>query len=216
VLHAFCRNPVGPEALAQEAIEIEMTRLQEPVGKQDQYIAAYGGILCQEYHQDDTVKVYSLKMSESSIQDFRDSLMLFFVGTTRNASSILIDQKEKSEQHDGKMLEGLHFIKQLGLEIKSVLEAGEISRFGELMHEHWLHKRGRSKGISSDWIDQLYELARSKGGATGGKLVGAGGCGFLLFHTNDRPRLRRVMRESGIVEMDFTFDFDGSIVISRD
>ena len=215
VLHAFNRNPVGPEALAQEAIEIEMTRLQEPVGKQDQYIAAYGGILCQEYHQDDTVKVYSLKMSESSIQDLRDSLMMFYVGTTRSASSILIDQKEKSEQHNRKMLEGLHFIKQLGLEIRSVLEAGEISRFGELMHEHWLHKRCRSKGMSSDSIDQLYELARSKGGATGGKLVGAGGSGFLLFQTNDRPRLRRVMCETGIEEMDFTFDFDGSIVISR-
>jgi D-glycero-alpha-D-manno-heptose-7-phosphate kinase len=215
VLHAFCRNPVGPKDLAQEAIEIEMNRLQEPVGKQDQYIAAYGGILCQEYHQDDTVNVYSLKMSESSIQDFRDSLMLFFVGTTRNASSILDDQKNKSEQHDATMLEGLHFIKQLGLEIRRVLEAGEISRFGELMHEHWVHKRGRSKGMTSDWIDQLYELARGKGGATGGKLVGAGGSGFLLFQTNDRPRLRRVMCETGIVEMDFTFDFDGSIVISR-
>ena len=113
------------------------------------------------------------------------------------------------------MLEGLHFIKQLGLEIRSVLEAGEISRFGELMHEHWLRKRGLSKGMSSDWIDQLYELARSKGGATGGKLVGAGGGGFLLFQTSDRPRLRRVMCEAGIEEMDFTFDFDGSIVISR-
>jgi D-glycero-alpha-D-manno-heptose-7-phosphate kinase len=214
-LHAFSRNPVGPEALAQEAIEIEMNRLQEPVGKQDQYIAAYGGLLCQEYHQDDTVSVYSLKMSESSIQDFRDSLMLFYVGSTRNASSILIDQKQKSEQHDGRMLDGLHFIKQLGIEIQHVLEAGEICRFGELMHEHWLHKRGRSKGMSSSWIDQLYEVARNNGGATGGKLVGAGGSGFLLFQTNDRPRLRRVMSEAGIVEMDFTFDFDGSIVISR-
>jgi D-glycero-alpha-D-manno-heptose-7-phosphate kinase len=95
------------------------------------------------------------------------------------------------------------------------LEAGEISRFGELMHEHWLHKRGRSKGMSSDSIDRLYELARGKGGASGGKLVGAGGSGFLLFQTNDRPRLRRVMCEAGIEEMDFTFDFDGSIVISR-
>jgi len=214
-LHAFCRNPVGPKDLAQEAIEIEMNRLHEPVGKQDQYIAAYGGILCQEYHQDDTVSVYSLKMSESSIQDFRDSLMLFFVGTTRNASSILVDQKTTSELRDRKMLEGLHFIKQLGLEIRSVLEAGDISRFGKLMHEHWLHKRGRSRGMSSDRVDQLYELARSKGGATGGKLVGAGGSGFLLFQTNDRPRLRRAMFEAGIVEMDFTFDFDGSIVISR-
>ncbi len=216
VLHAFSRNPVGPETLAREAVEIEMNRLKEPVGKQDQYIAAYGGILCQEYHPDDSVSVYSLKMSESSIQDFRDSLMLFFVGTTRSASSILIEQKTRSEQQDRQMLDGLHFIKQLGFEIRGVLEAGEISRFGDLMHEHWLRKRGRSKGMSSDRIDQLYDLARTKGGASGGKLVGAGGSGFLLFQTNDRSRLRRVMCEAGITEMDFTFDFNGSIVISRD
>jgi D-glycero-alpha-D-manno-heptose-7-phosphate kinase len=215
VLHAFSRNPVGPETLAREAVDIEMNRLKEPVGKQDQYIAAYGGILCQEYHQDDTVSVYSLKMSESSIQDFRDSLMLFFVGTTRSASSILIEQKTRSEQQDQQMLDGLHFIKKLGFEIRSVLEAGEISRFGEMMHEHWLRKRGRAKGMSSDSIDQLYELARDKGGASGGKLVGAGGSGFLLFQTNDRARLRRTMCEAGITEMDFTFDFDGSIVLSR-
>ncbi|HEY5213541.1 MAG TPA: galactokinase [Acidobacteriaceae bacterium] len=214
-LHAFTRTPVGPEKLAREAIEIEMNRLQEPVGKQDHYIAAYGGILCQEYNRDGTANVYSLKMSESSIQDFRNSLMLFYVGATRNGSSILIDQKQKSEQHDRTMLEGLHFIKQLGLEIQSTLQAGEISRFGELMHEHWLRKRSRTKGMSSDHIDELYQLALSKGGATGGKLVGAGGSGFLLFQTTDRARLRRTMYEAGMVEMNFVFDFNGSIAISR-
>ena len=214
-LHAYKRNPVCPEALAREAIEIELNRLEEPVGKQDQYIAAYGGILCQEYRQDGSARVYSLKMSEASIQDFRDSLMLFYVGTTRSASSILLDQKQKSEQHDRTMLQGLHFIKQLGLEIQSVLEQGDISRFGALMHEHWLHKRDRSKAMSSSRIDELYELARSKGGASGGKLVGAGGSGFLLFQTSHRARLRQVMCAAGIAEMDFSFDFDGSIVISR-
>lgn len=214
-LHSYKRNPVCAETLAREAIEIEMNRLGEPVGKQDQYIAAYGGILCQEYCQDGSARVYSLKMSESSIQDFRDSLMLFYVGTTRNASSILLDQKEKSEHHDRTMLQGLHFIKQLGLEIQSLLEQGDISCFGPLMHEHWLHKRQRSKAMSNDRIDELYELARGKGGASGGKLVGAGGSGFLLFQTNQRARLRRVMCAAGVAEMDFTFDFDGSIVISR-
>lgn len=214
-LHGFNRNPVGPEALAQEAVEIEMNRLQEPVGKQDQYIAAYGGLLCQEYHPDGTVKVFSLRMKEAAIQEFRDSLMLFFVGTTRDASSILSDQKSRSEKGDKEMLEGLHFIKELGLEIQKVLEAGQITRFGELMNEHWMRKRGRSKGMCNAVIDDLYELGRGKGGAIGGKLVGAGGGGFLLFSTQDRPRLRRVMTEAGIPEMDFTFDFDGSIILAR-
>jgi D-glycero-alpha-D-manno-heptose-7-phosphate kinase len=214
-LHAFKRHPVCPEALAQEAIEIEMSRLQEPVGKQDQYIAAYGGLLCQEYRQDGSARVYSLNMSESSIQDLCDSLMLFYVGTTRSASTLLLDQKARTEQHDRTMLESLHFIKQLGLEIQSVLERGEVWRFGALMHEHWLHKRNRSRAMSSERIDDLYELARSKGGASGGKLVGAGGSGFLLFQTNERARLRHVMCGAGIAEMDFRFDFDGSIVLSR-
>jgi len=214
-LHAFSRNPVGPEALAREAVEIEMNRLQEPVGKQDQYIAAYGGLLCQEYHQDGSVQVYSLRMTEGAIQELRDSLMLFFIGTTRSASSILNDQRSRAEQRDAEMIEGLHFIKELGREIQAVLEAGDIVRFGELMHEHWLRKRGRSKGICNSTIDDLYELGRSQGGAIGGKLVGAGGGGFLLFSAPDRPKLRRVMAQAGIAEMDFTFDFDGSVVLAR-
>jgi D-glycero-alpha-D-manno-heptose-7-phosphate kinase len=214
-LHAFKRNPVAPETLAQEAIDIEMNRLQEPVGKQDQYIAAYGGLLCQEYNQDGSVKVYPLRLSEAVILELRDSLMLFYIGMTRSASGILSDQKTRSEQRDEAMFAGLHFVKQLGLEIRSVLEAGKIWQFGELMHEHWLSKRTRSKGICSSEIDNLYELGRSQGGAIGGKLVGAGGGGFLLFQTRDRPQLRRVMAAAGISEMDFSFDFDGSIVLSR-
>jgi D-glycero-alpha-D-manno-heptose-7-phosphate kinase len=214
-LHAFGHNPVGPDALAREAVEIEMNRLKEPIGKQDQYIAAYGGLLCQEYHRNGDVSVCSLAMRDDTIRELRDSLMLFFIGTTRSASTILRDQKEKSEQRDSSMLEGLHFIKQLGMEIRTALEAGEIRRFGELMHEHWLRKRQRSQGICNSDIDTLYELGRTKGGATGGKLVGAGGGGFMLFSTQDRARLRRVMTEAGIAEMDFTFDFDGSVILAR-
>lgn len=214
-LHALKRQPVAAEVLAQEAVDIEMNRLGEPVGKQDQYIAAYGGLLCQEYHQDDTVTVSPLRMKESSVHELRDSLMLFFVGYTRSASAILEDQKKKSEQKDSKMLEGLHFVKELGQEIKCVLEAGDVPSFGKLMHEHWMRKKARSNGMSSGRVDELYELATTRGGATGGKLVGAGGAGFLLFHTKDRGRLRSEMAAAGVTEMDFTFDFNGSVVIAR-
>jgi D-glycero-alpha-D-manno-heptose-7-phosphate kinase len=214
-LHALKRQPVGAEVLAQEAIDIEMNRLGEPVGKQDQYIAAYGGLLCQEYHEDNTVTVSPLRMTESSVHELRDSLMLFFVGYTRSASAILEDQKKKSEQRDQKMLDGLHFVKQLGQEIRCVLESGDIPVFGKLMHEHWLRKRGRSTGMTSNRVDELYELAMTRGGATGGKLVGAGGAGFLLFHTNDRGKLRTEMANAGVAEMDFTFDFNGSVVMAR-
>ena len=214
-LHAHKRQPVDAETLACEAIEIEMNRLGEPVGKQDQYIAAYGGLTCQEYQPDDTVVIMPLLIDEAKVHELRDSLMLFFVGYTRRAAALLQDQQQKSSRGDARMLDGLHFIKELGYEIKSALEAGDTSRFGELMHQHWLRKRTRSSGMSNNRIDELYDLARARGGATGGKLVGAGGSGFLLFHTHDRRRLRSVMTEAGVREMDFGFDFDGSVVITR-
>jgi len=214
-LLAHERKLVDADILARGAVEIEMVRLNEPVGKQDQYIAAFGGLLCQEYNQDNSVNVYPLKMAESSIHELRDSLMLFFVGTTRSASAILQDQKKLSEKGDAAMIESLHFTKRLGREIQAVLESGDVFRFGELMHEHWLRKRGRSAGMSNNRIDEIYEMARTTGGATGGKLVGAGGSGFLLFQTNDRSRLRRVMKNAGLSEMDFSFDFEGSAVMLR-
>jgi len=214
-LYAWQRKRVTAEKLAREAIAIEMDRLQEPVGKQDQYIAAYGGLLCQEYHSDDSVQVYPLRLSDATLRELRDSLMLFFVGQTRCASSLLDTQKKRSEQRDQAMLESLHFARQLGHEIRSVLEDGHVGEFGRLMHEHWLRKRERSKGMTSERVDGLYEIARKRGGATGGKLVGAGGSGFLLLHTQDRNRLRSAMMEAGASEMEFSFDFDGSVVMMR-
>jgi D-glycero-alpha-D-manno-heptose-7-phosphate kinase len=214
-LHAYKREPVTAESLAREAIDIEMTRLEMPIGKQDHYIAAYGGLLCQEYLVDDGVIVTPLRMSESSILELRDSLMLFFVGQTRDASNLLLDQKRRSEAGDTQMRENLDFVKHLGIEIKAALEAGEVGRFGKLMHEHWMRKRTRTAGMTDSRVDQLYELACSQGGAAGGKLVGAGGSGFLLFQTLDRRRLRDTMHSAGINEMDFAFDFDGSTVLLR-
>jgi len=214
-LKAHSRELVDAEILAQGAVDIEMNRLKEPVGKQDQYIAAYGGLLCQQYNEDDSVNLSFLSMSDSAVHELRDSLMLFFVGNTRSASSILEDQKKKSEERDQKMIDSLHFVKELGQEIKSALESGQVGRFGELMHEHWLRKRGRSTGMTNNRIDELYELARTKGGATGGKLVGAGGSGFLMFHTQNRKLLRETMHGAGLMEMDFSFDFEGSVVMLR-
>jgi D-glycero-alpha-D-manno-heptose-7-phosphate kinase len=215
-LHAYRRDLVGAEALAQEAIEIEMNRLGEPVGKQDQYIAAYGGLLCQEYREDDSVELVPLRVSEATLWELRDSLMLFFLGSARSASDLLQEQKAQSDRGQASMIEALDFAKQLGREIKSALEAGAVQRFGELMHEHWGRKRTRAAGISNRAIDDLYRLARDEGGATGGKVVGAGGGGFFLLHTPDRPRLRAAMTRAGLRELDFSFDFAGSVVLLRD
>ena len=214
-LYAYRQQHVASETLAEEAIEIEMNRLGQPVGKQDQYIAAFGGLLCQDYRRDGTVGVAPLAISATHARELRDSLMLFFVGSTRQASTLLNEQKKQSENRDKKMLDDLHFAKQLGHEIERVLTAGEIDEFGKLMHQHWLRKRSRSEGMSSSRVDELYNLALTMGGATGGKLVGAGGCGFLLLQTPVRRKLRTVMEEAGAHEMDFNFDFDGSVVMLR-
>ena len=214
-LYAYRQKHVGSETLAREAVEIEMNRLGQPVGKQDQYIAAYGGLLCQDYRRDGTVGVEQLKISEERARELRESLMLFFVGSTRSASTLLQDQKMQSESRNRKMLDDLHFAKQLGHETERLLAEGNLLEYGELMHQHWLRKRGRSEGMSSSRVDELYDLARGSGGAIGGKLVGAGGCGFLLLQTADRKRLRDVMESAGVSEMDFSFDFDGSVVMLR-
>jgi D-glycero-alpha-D-manno-heptose-7-phosphate kinase len=214
-IYAHKQKHVTSEMLAQEAVEIEMVRLAQPVGKQDQYIAAYGGLLCQEYRRDGTVGLARLNMDAVRIRDLRESLMLFYIGDTRSASTLLADQKTRSEGRDKKMLEDLHFAKQLGYEIERELSCGSIDNFGCLMHEHWLRKRSRSEGMSSARIDELYELARTEGGSSGGKLVGAGANGFLLLQTRDRRKLRHVMEDAGVHEMEFDFDFDGSVVMMR-
>jgi D-glycero-alpha-D-manno-heptose-7-phosphate kinase len=214
-LYAFKRQRVTSRILAEEAFDIEANRLCQPVGKQDQYSAAYGGITCQEYGSNDTPAVAPLVLSDNALRELSESLMLFFVGYTREASQLLGDQKTRSEKRDPEMLSNLHFVKELGYEIKASLVSGDVARYGELMHEHWKRKRLRSTGMTNSRVDELYELARTRGMATGGKLVGAGGGGFLLFQARDRSRLRATMLEAGLSEIDFTFDFDGSVVLVR-
>jgi len=214
-LYAHKRQSASAEQLARNAIEMEMERLKEPTGKQDQYIAAYGGLLCQEYGADETARLRPLAMDDEALMELRDSLMLFFLGQTRSASALLQEQKTRCEEGDAQMLESLHFTKQLGQEIGQVLESGRIYEYGGLLHEHWQSKRRRSEGMSNSAIDEIYCAARTTGRALGGKLVGAGGSGCFLFQTRDRKRLRDVMTGLGLSEMDFSFDFDGSVVLLR-
>jgi D-glycero-alpha-D-manno-heptose-7-phosphate kinase len=213
-LHAFKRQHVSTESLACSANQLEMNKLAEPCGKQDHYIAAYGGIICQTYNPDGSVGIEPLTISDATRRTLREQFMLFFTGYSRNASDLLSDQKERSETGDSDMIENLKFIKELGLRIKTALEKGDVLNFANMMHEHWLYKQTRSTNTSNDRINTLYNIARENG-ALGGKLVGAGGGGFLLFLTEDRSRLRNVMTENGLQEMNFDFDYDGSIVQLR-
>jgi D-glycero-alpha-D-manno-heptose-7-phosphate kinase len=211
-LHAYCKNHVSARELAEQACHIEIDLLGEPIGKQDQYIAAFGGITAFTFRPDGSVDVQPLRIAPATLHRLEDHLVLFFTGYTRNASAILKDQDVRSKQKDREMIENLHFVKQAGYESKAALEAGDLKGFAELMHSHWVRKRARSSGMSNRQIDDYYELARANG-ALGGKLIGAGGGGFLLFYTEEKARLSAVMAAAGLREVRFRFDFTGTRVM---
>lgn len=213
-LYALKREHVTTQALADEACHIEIDLLGSPVGKQDQYIAAFGGLTVFEFNSDESVRVSPLAISGSALHELEERLLLFFTGFSRSASSILGDQDKKTKENDKGMLANLDSIKQMGREIQSKLERGDIEAFGRLMHEHWETKRQRSTGMSNAAIDMWYSLARDNG-AIGGKLVGAGAGGFLLLLADDPARLRTAMTDAGLQEVRFNFDLDGSTVLTR-
>jgi D-glycero-alpha-D-manno-heptose-7-phosphate kinase len=211
-IHALHKNPVHPNELADQACRVEMDILKEPVGKQDPYIAAYGGLTCFRFMPNGEVEACPLKITNETLYNLEDNLLLFYTGTVRSASSILRDQDDKSKKRDSGMLANLHLTKQIGRDTKEALEAGNLGQFAELMNVHWQHKQQRSASISNGRINEWYELAR-KNGALGGKLIGAGGGGFFLFYAEDRIRLRRALAEAGLQEVRFRFDFEGSKVV---
>jgi D-glycero-alpha-D-manno-heptose-7-phosphate kinase len=211
-LHAHRRRLIHPQQLAELACHIEIDLLGEPIGKQDQYIAAYGGVTCFAFHKDERVTAIPVRLSTQTLFDLEDNLLLFFTGFSRSASDILQDQNTRTLHSDKEMVEHLHFVKDLGYRSCKALEDGDCALFGALMHEHWEHKKQRSAGITNPQVDQWYGLAL-RNGAAGGKLVGAGGGGFLMFYANDRNRLRRTMHDAGLEEVRFRFDFEGTKVI---
>lgn len=214
-LHAHQKSLRSPAELAEEACDIELNQLGEPVGKQDQYIAAVGGITAFTFHPDGRVEYRPVRITEETLFNLEDNLLLFFTGYSRAASSILQDQKTRSEGRDDTMLKNLHETKELGRQSLAALEAGDLEAFARLLDEHWQRKRVRSTGMSNDQINAWYDHARAHG-ALGGKLIGAGGGGFLMFYAGDKPRLRHAMREAGLQEVRFRFDFEGTKILAHD
>ena len=213
-LYANSGKNLNQDDLAELACEIEINKLKEPIGKQDQYIASYGGISSFRFNKDDSVDVESLNISDDTLYDLEDNLMLFFTGFSRSASKILQDQKTKSDKNNEEMLNNLHNVKKLGYESKNALESGDTKIFGEIMHEHWENKKKRSGGMSNPKINEWYEIAMQNG-AIGGKLVGAGGGGFLMFMAKDRNKLRKSLVNAGMEEVRFSFDFEGTKTLIR-
>jgi len=214
-VHAAQRNHVSASDLAREACEIEIERLGRTVGKQDQYAAAFGGITRFDFRPDGAVDVDPGRVSAETFHDLQNHLLMFFTGYSRDADAVLGEQVRKSTGGDSEMIENLHYVKDLGLRSLQALQKDDLDGFADLMHEHWEVKKRRSGSMSNPRIDHLYEVGRNAG-ARGGKLVGAGAGGFLMFYAEDTRRLRAAMAEEGLPELRFSFDQSGSTVLVRE
>jgi D-glycero-alpha-D-manno-heptose-7-phosphate kinase len=208
------RRHIDPGALAELACHIEIGRIGEKIGKQDQYIAAYGGLTAFAFNKDGSVEVESLPVASETFDALHENTLMFFTGKTRQASAILVDQDSRSKAGDKKISNNLDKVKSLGCETRKLFLKGDLGTWGELMREHWKAKKARSPEMSTPQIDEWYDLAM-KNGAIGGKLVGAGGGGFLLFYTDEPRRLRHAMRRAGLEEVRIEVDFEGTKVFTR-
>lgn len=212
-LYSKNKRNLTKQELAELACYIEIDRLGEPIGKQDQYISSVGGLSAFTFHKTkdgkNKVTLNSLKVTNETMLNLENNLLLFFTGFSRSASNILMDQNKRSLENDKDMINNLHFVKDLGFKCKEAIESGNIELFGKLMNEHWVHKKKRSNGMSNSKIDEWYKLA-IKNGAVGGKIVGAGGGGFLMFLADNVSLLRRTMSKAGLQEVTFRFDFEGT------
>lgn len=207
---AYARSTsITPGDLAESACEIEIDILGEPVGKQDPYVAAHGGICAYTFNRDGTVDVEPLELAPETLRRLDQQMLLFYTGETRDAASVLSDQDTRSRSGDEEMLANLHATKEMGRRSYELLRAGDMETYAGLMHEHWENKRRRSAGMTSERIDTLYTLAR-RSGVVGGKLVGAGGGGFLLVYARNPDDTRQAMAAAGAQELPFTFEFGGA------
>ena len=213
-LHALRKNLVHPAELAEQACCIELEKLHEPIGKQDQYIAAFGGITCFQFLPNGQVEACPLKISDETLYNLEDNLLLFFTGYARSASKILQEQDDKSKQGDKTMVENLHGVKELGRQSQLALESDDLPEFARLMDVHWQRKKERSQNMSNQEINAWYDHAMANG-ALGGKIIGAGGGGFLMFYAKEKTRLRHAMRERGLKEVRFRFDFEGTKILNQ-
>ena len=213
-LHELNHTRLPVQIIAEQACHIEMDLAGHPVGKQDQYLAAYGGIIILEIDTDGKVVMTPLDISTSTVEDFRNNVLLFYTGATRSSDTILEAQKKDTVNGSKEVIESLHRTKELGYQIKESLEEGDLDRFGLLLDEHWQNKKKRSGKISDERIDRWYQIALENG-ALGGKIMGAGGGGFFLFYvpSRDKKRLRKAMMSEGLRELHYDFDFEGSKVL---
>ena len=203
---------VSPKDLAEESCKIEINQLKRPVGKQDQYISSFGGLKNFKFNKNGNVNVKNVNIKKKTITKLENNLLLFFTGFTRSSSKILSKQDSQTKRSESKIIENLHEVKKIGDITSKLFERGNLYEFGQLMNYHWKKKLERSKEISNEKINFMYEEAL-KNGAVGGKLVGAGGGGFLMFYTEDKEKLKTKMRKLKINELKFNFDYEGTKIL---
>jgi len=212
-LHAHLKELMSPQELAEEACHIEMDLVKEPVGKQDPYVSAYGGIRCFHFHPDGRVEANPLKLATETLYNLEENLLLFFTGYSRKAAEILRDQDGQTKKGAPDMIQNLHRIKEMARLSQEALVNGELRQFADMMNEHWELKRKRTETMTNPKIDEWMDFAK-RNGALGGKLIGAGGGGFLMFYVEDKVRFRHAMARTGLQEVRFRFDFEGATVVS--
>ncbi len=214
-LRSYTRDFASLKDLAEEACRIEIDILGAPIGKQDQYMAAFGGVTALTFETDGTVHVEPLKLPNGKLVELEYNIALFYTGIERKASDILASQNQKTLEDNAAIIERLHGIKKIGLETRRLFEQGDIDSFGELLHEHWTTKKKLSKAISSPFIDECYEAAR-KAGALGGKIMGAGGGGFFMFYCpGTKAQVVQRLTDMGLRYFPFRFDHEGAKIVAN-
>ncbi|MCI0531977.1 MAG: hypothetical protein L0Y74_08535 [candidate division Zixibacteria bacterium] len=212
-LHAYKRDKVSAQDLAEEACLIEIEKLKEPIGKQDQYLAALGGVVCLEIDRLGKVKFEQLDLPADTLDQLESNTLLFYTGMQRSAGAVLADQNKSISANQNGSLEGMHKIKAIGMNIKDSFQTGDLTRFGQLLDDHWQTKKKLSSAISAGQIDQWYDVAKNHG-ALGGKIMGAGGGGFFMFYCNNgKYGFRKSLEQAGLKEMRFRIDWEGSKVM---
>lgn len=214
-LHTLKRDFISLQELAEEACRIEIDILKKPIGKQDQYMAAFGGLTVLDIAPDGAVKVRNAKVSRATIDDLERNMLVFYTGLSRNALDILASQSRAAENNEQVVVDSLHRIKEIGLQVLEAFEKADLTRFGLLMDEHWRHKKRLASNVTDARLDELYDLAK-RHGALGGKVTGAGGGGFFVFYCEENhARLRSAMEAAGLREMRYRLDFEGTKAISN-
>lgn len=214
-LYELKREKVPIQALSEQACHIEMNLAGHPVGKHDHYLAAFGGITCLDIEKNGSVHVSPLNISINTVEELRHSLLLFYTGITRSSREILEEQKQDTENDLASVVDSLQKTKALGYKIREALEEGDLKQFGQYLDEHWQNKKRRSNKISNPKIDSWYQLALDSG-AIGGKIMGAGGGGFLMVFchsSSSKANVRQALSNEGLREMPFDFDFEGAKVM---